>query len=121
MSLKGQFIDRLITPITQEIEAFITVAKVIKADSKNNICDIEYVDKRGKAKKRENVPLRLMGTGMEWFPVEDDLVDIEIERRSCVIVGRHIDDYNADVRSKMKLTQDCFSDSAGSPPGASIY
>lgn len=121
MNLNKLFLDRMITPITQELEIFVTVAKVVKANSKNNTCDIEYVDKRGRAKSKKDVPLRILGTGMEWFPVENDYVDVEIERQGCIIVGRHIDDYNADIRSKMRLTQDCFSDSAGAPPGASIY
>ena len=121
MGLKQQLLDRVVTPITQENETFVTPAFVVSADDKNNCCDIQYIDKHGKLRTKENVTVRLTGSGMEWFPTAGDYVNVEIGREICVIVARAIANYNMDVRSKMELKQDIYSDSLGAPPGASIY
>lgn len=119
--LAQQLINKVVSPITYVNETFHTTALVIKADDKNNCCDIRYLNKYGILQERENVNVRISGNGMDWFPVVEDYVIVEISRDSCVIVARSVSNYNMDVRSKMELKQDIFSDSFGYPPGASIY
>lgn len=121
MILRQQIRDKIIAPITYENEALATIAYVLRSDDKNNCCDIRYIDKQGKIITRNNVIVRLTGSGMDWFPVKGDYVTIEISRDTCVIIARSISNYNMDVRSKMELKQDIYSDSMGYPPGASIY
>lgn len=121
MTMRQQIIDKLISPITYVNELSCTTAVVTKSDDKNNCCDIRFLNKYGIQESRENVNVRLTGNGMDWFPVKDDYVTIELGRDTCVIVARSISNYNMEVRSKMELKQDIFSDSFGHPPGASIY
>lgn len=121
MILGQQIRDKLVSPITYENESLTTVAYVLRSDDKNNCCDIRYIDKQGRITDRDNVVVRLMGTGMDWFPVKGDYVTIELARNTCVIIARSISNYNMDVRSKMELKQDIYSDSLGYAPGASIY
>ena len=120
-NFKQNFIDKMVTPITQENDSYVTAAYVVRADSKNNTCDIKFVDKHGKITKRDNIYVRITGSGMDWFPVKDDIVNIEIGKDTCVIVSRDVSNYNADVRSKMELKKDIHTDSFGAPPGGSIY
>lgn len=121
MALRQQLLDKVITPITYENEIMTTIAFVLNSDDKNNCCDIRYIDKQGRIRNRNNVIVRLTGSGMDWFPVKGDYVTIELARETCVIIARSITNYNMDVRSKMELKQDIYSDSMGYPPGASIY
>lgn len=121
MVLQQQIRNKIVTPITYENEIIITVAYVIKADDKNNSCDIRYIDKHGRIRNQDNVAVRLSGLGMDWFPVKGDYVTIELSRNSCAIIARYITNYNMEVRSKMELKQDIYSDSMGYNPGASIY
>jgi len=120
-ALRQQMIDKLVTPITYPNEAITTTALVLRADDKNNCCDIRFVNKEGVMCERENVIVRLTGSGMDWFPVEGDYVTIELSRDICAIVARSVSNYNMDVRSKMELKQDIYSDSFGYPPGGIIY
>lgn len=119
--LRQKIRDKIVTPVTYENEIITTTAFVLRADDKNNCCDIRYIDKHGKIRDRDNVIVRLTGSGMDWFPIKGDYVTIELARDTCVITARSITNYNMDVRSKMELKQDIFSDSLGYPPGASIY
>ena len=121
MVLQQQIRNKIVTPITYENETITTVAYVIKADDKNNSCDIRYIDKHGRIRNQDNVAVRLSGLGMDWFPVKGDYVTIELSRNSCIIIARYITNYNMEVRSKMELKQDIYSDSMGYNPGASIY
>lgn len=119
--LRQKIRDKIVTPVTYENEVITTTAFVLRADDKNNCCNIRYIDKHGKIRDRDNVIVRLTGSGMDWFPIKGDYVTIELARDTCVITARSITNYNMDVRSKMELKQDIFSDSLGYPPGASIY
>lgn len=121
MTLKQKLLDHVVTPVTFETEGLITLGYIIEADDKNNCCTVRYKDKYGKITERENVTVRLTGNGMEWFPVPGEYVQLELGRGTCVIAARAVNDYSADIRSKMELKQDIYSDSLGAPPGASIY
>lgn len=121
MILRQQIKDKIVTPITYENEIMHTVAFVVKSDDKNNCCDIRYIDRQGQIRNKDNVTVRLTGSGMDWFPVKGEFVTIEVTRDICVIIARCISNYNMEVRSKMELKQDIYSDSGGYPPGASIY
>ena len=113
--------DRVINPISQTNESIDTVGIVTGSDESNNTCDIRYVDKSGKKRNRSNVVVRLYGSGTDWFPSEGDAVIIQDSGDTCVIVARHIGNYNMEVRSKMELSQDIYSDNSGcQEPGGYI-
>lgn len=111
----------MVEPATHRYHKVTTMAKVTKADEKNNTCSIQYVDKEGTKRNRDNVTVRLYGSGTDWFPEVGEKVTIEDSDSSCVIIARCVDNYNMDVRSKMKLKMDIFSDSSGAEPGGNIF
>lgn len=113
--------DRAVEPIAHDLKSVTTVAKVLKADEKNNSCDIQYVDKNSIIRNRNNVGVRLYGNGTDWFPQKDELVIVEDKETTCEIIARHVQNYNMDVRARMKLKMDIYSDSSGADPGGSIY
>ena len=118
---KFRFEQEIANRSDHEREVFTSFAKVTKADEKNNTCSIQFVDKEGRKSNRDNVTVRLYGKGTDWFPEVDDVVEIEQGRDTLVIIARHVDNYEADVRSKQEMVQDIYSDSMGCDPGGFCY
>ena len=117
MNLSELIRTKIVQPVTNADKTWCTIARVTNVDERNNMCTVVY----GNNITKERVSVRLYGAGTDWFPEIDDMVIIEISRDTCVVVARHVDNYNMDVRSKMKLEQDINSDSAGAPPGGYCY
>lgn len=113
--------DRAIEPITNELKSVTTLALVKKADEKNNTCDIQYVDKNGLVRNRNNVSVRLYGNGTDWFPKRGESVVVQETETTCEVIARYVQNYNMDVRARMKLKMDIYSDSSGADPGGTIY
>lgn len=83
--------------------------------------DIMYLDRKGNKTNKENVVVRLYGSGTDWFPSVKDKVLIEESQNTCVVIARHIGNYNMDVRANMEIKQDVYSDKEGCrPAGGSI-
>lgn len=113
MSLKSTIIDKIVNPISHSKATATTVAKVTKSDEINNSCSINYIDKDGFMRNKDNVSIRIYGNGSDWFPVIDDYVIIEDNEDFIIVSARYIGNFNVDVRSKMKLQKDIYEDSCG--------
>lgn len=111
----------LINSVARAVDRVITIGKVTKSDEINNTVSVQYVDKNGKIRNKENVTVRLYGNGGDWFPSVDDYVVIEESDSDMSVVARHVGNYNMDVRSKMQLETDVFSDSNGGATGGCIF
>ena len=120
-SLKQLIQNRIVNPADHTRGGLTTIAQVTQVDEINNMCSIKYIDKSGFKRNRDNVTVRLYGTGGDWFPALDDFVIVEDNGDTCVIIARHVDNYNMDVRSKLRLTQDIHSDSFGGAVGGQIF
>jgi hypothetical protein len=118
--LKGILQSRVSNAAQHINNSITTVGVVTDSDEMNNTCSVRYVDKDGQKRNRDNVVVRLYGSGTDYFPAKDDTVVIEETGDTCVVIARHVGNYAMDVRSKMKLVKDIFSDSGGSEPGGSI-
>lgn len=121
LGLKGLLLDNIVQPIARDNESFTTVAKVTDSDEVNNVCSIQYVDRAGHKRNKDNVVVRLYDTGSGYFPKIGEDVEVQLDRDTCVIIARHIGNYNTDVRAKMMLGQDVYSDNPGNTPGSSIF
>lgn len=120
MGIKEKLISNIVQPVARDSGSVTTVAKVISSDEINNTCNITYMDRNGIKRNKENVVVRIYDNGSGYFPAIGDLVELQLERDICVIIARHVGNYNMDVRSKMQLRQDIYSDSSGSAVGGSI-
>lgn len=120
-SISQRMLDKIIQPAIKGNETITTIAKVTASDDLNNRCSIEYVDRDGNKKAKDNVAVRLYDNGAGYFPAVGEQVTLQLERDICVIVARHIGNYQMDVRSKMELKQDVFTDTDGAPPGGEVY
>lgn len=120
-NLKQLLQDRVMNPADHSRGSITTVGQVTKADEINNMCSMKYIDKDGFKRNKDNVTVRLYGNGGDWFPAVDDYVVVEDGGDTCVIVARHVGNYNMDVRSKLRLTQDIHSDSYGGSVGGQIF
>ena len=121
LGLKGLLLDRVVQPNARDNESFTTVAIVTDSDEVNNVCSIQYVDRGGHKRNRDNVVVRLYDTGSGYFPKVGESVEVQLDRDTCVVIARHIGNYNTDVRAKMMLEQDVYSDNPGNEPGSSIF
>lgn len=119
--LRSNLRNNLINSVARLTDRIVTVGKVTKSDEINNLVSVQYVDKHGKTRNKDNVTVRLYGNGGDWFPSEGDMVVIEESDGDMSVVARHVGNYNMDVRSRMKLEQDNFSDSGGGSTGGFIF
>jgi hypothetical protein len=118
---KAQMRNTLINSVARLTDRIVTIGKVTKSDEINNMVSVQYVDKNGKSRNKDNVPVRLYGNGGDWFPSVGDLVIIEESNDDMSVIARHVGNYNMDVRSKMLLKQDIYSDSGGGTSGGYIF
>ena len=102
------------------LTSITTLGIVTASDESNNTCSVQYVDKDGKKRNKEGVVVRLYGNGGDWFPAINDTVVLENTNDTLVCIARHVGNYNMDVRSKMQLRQDIYSDSSGGAVGGQI-
>ena len=100
---------------SHDLEPIQTVAKVLRSDHMNNVCDIQFVDGRN----RDNVPVRVYGDGMDWFPQEDDLVMVYYGRDVIEIISRVVTNFGRDILPDMSFDKDKFSDYVGGPIASS--
>ena len=121
-SLKNKINQNIINPlIKNNYENSTLVAEVTATHEENNTVDISYINRKGNKTNKENVMVRLYGSGTDWFPSAKDKVLIEESQNICVVIARHIGNYNMDVRSNMEIKQDVYSDKEGCrPAGGSI-
>ena len=119
--LRSSLRNSLVNSVARLTDRIITIGKVTKSDEINNMVSVQYVDKHGKTRNKDNVTVRLYGNGGDWFPSRNDLVVIEESDSDIAVVGRHVGNYNMDVRSKMQLEQDNYSDSGGGATGGYIF
>lgn len=99
------------TQNVQHIFQSLTLPAIVtKSDETNNTCSILYVDSNGYKRNRDNVTVRLYGSGTDYFPKKDDVVTVQEDGDTCVVIARSVLNYAMDVQAKMKLTQDTYSD-----------
>lgn len=120
-NIKSNLLDKIIQPNIRDSSTMVTIAKVTASNEINNTCNIIYIDKNGIKRNKDNVIVRIYDNSSGYFPAVGDFVELQLEKEICVIIARHIANYNADVRPKMQLKQDIYSDSPGCSPGGSIY
>ena len=88
-----------------------SLAEVKKTDEPNNTCHISYKDKKGRRRSNSNVPVRSTSNAViDWFPEEGDIVIIEINGDSPVIIGEPETYTGILNRSKNTIESDVFSD-----------
>lgn len=111
MSELAQGIQRL-SHGAQHINQMVTLSAIVtKSDETNNTCSILYVDSNTRKKRnRDNVTVRLYGSGTDYFPKKGDAVTVQEDGDTCVVIARDVSNYAMDVLSQMKLTQDIYSD-----------
>lgn len=98
----------------QHINQSSTIPAIVtKSDETNNTCSILYVDSNTRKKRnRDNVTVRLYGSGTDYFPKKGDTVTVQEDGDTCVVIARDVSNYAMDVLSRMKLTQDIYSDAS---------
>jgi hypothetical protein len=87
-----------------------TVAVVTKTDEDNNLCSIKYIDTNGSAAEITKAAVDLRNK--DWFPEVKEAVLVEVSgKNNALILSKYTEDYNKDIRSKRKLSNDVSADS----------
>lgn len=90
-------------------DRFSTIAVVTKTDEDNNLCSISYIDQEGSKSEITKAAVDLRNEN--WFPEVKELVKVEISgRNSAIISSKYTEDFNKDIRSKRKLSNDVSPD-----------
>lgn len=100
--------DGVINTVSRARNITKTVAKVIKADEKTNMCTVKYLSKDGKMLTNENVQVDLRNA-QQWFPKEEELVLYETDGTNGVILSRFTEDYST-IRSETTMDSDVMAD-----------
>lgn len=94
---------------------------VIKSDQKANTCDVSFIRNDGKKITQDNVPLLLNGTtDITWFPKKDEKVILQTREENVFIIGPSYRNFQ-EIRNKMKLKHDIFSDSNTDTLGGFLF
>ncbi len=88
-----------------------TIGTVLKSDEMNNTITVEYTY-NNQVVVKDNVVVRLYGSGTDYFPDAGEKVTLEVSHDACVMIARSISSYAGAVRSKMKKSHDIYSDSS---------
>lgn len=91
-NLKDLLNNRLVTPNIETSGAFIGFGIVIRADEKNNCCDIKYLDRKSRTKNKKNVQVKYV-SGSQWFPTEGSCVELSITQDEVYITGEFVKNY----------------------------
>ena len=121
MKFKDKMAENITQPITWEFQHKTVLARVLRADSDNNVCDIRYTDKYGRLLEKKNVIVRSYGQGNDWFPERDDRVEVDISNDTCVIISSNSERYKDDMASKNQLNKDNITDMYGCLPGGYCF
>ena len=84
--------------------SFETIARVLEADERQNICKISFLNEYGVRDTRDNVPVSLAYNYQDTFPVPGSVVIIRMVNREPLIIGEHIEDINEFYKTRSITT-----------------
>ena len=121
MTLKQNLLDRLIQPTVRTTDSLTTIGLVKTAYTRNKICTVIYKNKNGIIQKKENVTVRFLDSGLDYFPIVGDYVVLQLEGDICTIISKYTANDSSKESAKQQISQDIYSDSTGANPGGTIY
>lgn len=69
---------------------------VTKANERENLCDVTYINSSGKLDKKQNIEYRVKNKKDEWFPHEQDKVILNESNDNQPIIVNELVDYTKD-------------------------
>ena len=120
-SIKKIIQNKMINPDGHNRKSLWSAAQVVKGDEKNNVCEIDFIDKDGNRRNKKNVKVMLYGGSSNWFPADNDFVMVEDRGSQVFIVDKFVGNYRQEVSAKQTLTKDVHSDANTSTAGGCIF
>ena len=123
MSLKSKLIENIVAPVATDKSTSSLDAIVTKVNERYNTCSIKYTNHEGIPVEQANVPVQLHNISIiDWFPKINEHVLITTKSRGdIVIVGPSYGRNYNNVRSKLRLTEDIYSDISSCTMGGFIF
>lgn len=91
--------------LLNENKSFVSTAKIIQTDEKNNCCTIDYLDYKGQKNVQTGVMLKISDPKMpSYFPNVGDIVYIESYKDTLLITGPYMKHENT-MRNGMYKTE----------------
>lgn len=123
MSLKNKLVQNIVAPVANDKSTMSLDAVVTKVNEKNNTCSIKYTNHEGIPVEQANVPVQLNNIAIiDWFPkVREHVLITTKSRGDITIIGPSYGKNYSTIRSKMKLTEDIYSDTSSFTMGGFIF
>ena len=121
-NLRDKFKQELIAPTANSYGALESIAKVIKANERGNVCTVEFTNKAGRKVKEYNVPVAIYNKNIiDWFPQDNDSVIITETGGGFCIKGPSMNSGYLEIRNRIQMEQDIYSESYSDFLGGYIY
>lgn len=79
------------------------LATVIKADEKNNSCDVRFTDRNGNTSNKKGIRVKLGDAQVQsWFPEVNDIVYLDVYENTYFVTGPYYHNYNLEAKSKYR-------------------
>lgn len=98
MELTSKFQNRAVNPIVSNNAVTECIGVVMKANEKENVCDVSYINSSGKYDRKENIEYRIKNKKDEWFPAEQDRVILHESNDNQPIIVNELIDYTKDLK-----------------------
>ena len=123
MSLKSKLIENIVAPVASDKSTSSLDAIVTKVNERTNTCSIKYTNNEGIPVEQANVPVQLHNISIiDWFPKVNEHVLITTKGRGDIaITGPSYGKNYTNIRNKIKLTEDIYSDISSATMGGFIF
>lgn len=88
--------NRAVNPIVSNNAVTECIGIVMKANERENICDVSYINSSGKYDRKENIEYRIKNKKDEWFPAEQDRVILHESNDNQPVIVNELVDYTKD-------------------------
>lgn len=119
--IRNKLQNEIIDPAALSRSSTIQEGVIVKSNQKANTCNVTFIRNDGKKITQNNIPLLLGGlTDMTWFPKENEKVLLQTRGENIFIIGPSYRNFQ-EIRNKMKLKQDIFSNSNTDTLGGFLF
>lgn len=108
--IKKLFTENIVEPAAKSRSTSVIEGVAIQTSESTNLCTVKFTDSTGHVETRDSVPVLIYNKSViDWFPSDNEKVLLQEKDRVLYIIGPACQDYS-NVRTKIKLENDIFSD-----------
>lgn len=122
MNLKNKLVENIVAPVASSHSAAFIRATVLTADERSNTCTVKYRDQEGVLLTQPNVPVQLTNVSfIDWFPKKNESVILSVRKNELKVTGPDYQESYSNIKSKIELSNDIYSDTSSHFIGGYIF